>query len=629
MSKRLINVSNIKNAKKGSIPKKPKPQLATLVEEVPGSGKWIHEWKLDGYRILCLKGGDSVKILTRRSKDWTDRFQEVAKEADTIDAEFILDGEMVVMDKNGLSNFQRLQNAMKGRENTKILYYVFDILYLNGYDLTNTPLLERKKALMSLLESKGKGLNRIKLIEHQEGEGPKMLDEACTKGMEGIISKRSDSKYSGKRNKKWRKIKCLHRQEFIIGGYTKPKKSRKGLGSILVGYYNASDELIFAGKVGTGFTDKELKNLSNRFKQMERKTSPFKNPPKEKDLASWITPDIVCEVKFEEWTEDDKLRQPAYLGLREDKKPESVKREDTKSAAPSANPSSSPVTHPDKILYPDPELSKGELAEYYEETAGRIIPHIADRPLSIVRCPSGHQKSCFFQKHVKESMGKGIYPVKVPGDDQEYISVRDAQGLIDLVQLGTLEIHPWGSRKDKLDKPDFIVFDMDPGKGTGWQEVKKAAGDIKELLDSLGLVSFLKTSGGKGLHVYIPIERRSDWKEARDFAHAVSTKMMKRDPEHYIDTMSKEKRSGKVFIDYLRNSQGSTSVAPYSTRAKRGAPISAPLTWEELSSLKDPGEYTMTNINKRLSQLKHDPWQDYFTIKQSLTKEIIRKIGRE
>ncbi|MFP4383304.1 MAG: DNA ligase D [Spirochaetia bacterium] len=629
MSRRLWNPSNIDGGRKASMPKEPKPQLATLVDDVPKSKNWYHEWKLDGYRMLCRKEDNEVTMLTRRSKDWTDRFVSIAEEAQTMDADFILDGEMVVIDEKGLSNFQRLQNALKGKENKKILYVVFDLLYLNGYDLTKSPLSERKEALISLLDTKGGSLDRIRLSEHREGKGSDMLEEACRKGMEGIISKRADSRYSGKRDKSWQKIKCLHEQEFLIGGYTRPKNSRKGLGSIMVGYHDEQGDVIYTGKVGTGFTDRELEELSGLFSSRERKTSPFKNPPKEKDLASWITPDLVCQVKFEEWTKDGKLRQPAYLGLREDKDPEDIRREGKEH---SANPGGGnrentdpKVTHPGKILFPDPKISKGDLAEYYESIGERILPFIQDRPLSIVRCPSGRQKNCFFQKHVKESMGEGIKPVKVPGDNQEYISAVTTRGLISLVQLGTLEIHPWGSRSDKLDSPDFIVFDIDPGEGAGWDMVKDAAREMKDLMDQLGLESFLKTSGGKGLHVYVPIQRRSEWKEVRDFSHAVSTRMKNRDPEKYIDTMSKEKRKGKIFIDYLRNSQGSTSVAPYSTRAKPGAPISVPLQWDELSSLDDSAQYTVKNINSRLSRLKQDPWDDYLKTNQSITKEIMEK----
>lgn len=629
MSKRLKNPANIDEGRKKPMPKELKPQLAALVDEVPEGKNWYHEWKLDGYRMLCRKEDDEVIMLTRRSKDWTDRFLPIVKEAKTIDADCILDGEMVVIDENGLSNFQRLQNALKGRENKKILYVVFDLLYLNGYDLTNSPLSERKEALISLLDNKGGSLDRIRLSEHQEGNGSSMLEKACRKGMEGIISKRADSRYKGKRDKSWQKIKCLHEQEFVIGGYTKPKNSRKGLGSIMAGYHDDHGDVIYAGKVGTGFTDKDLDELSGLFRKRERKTSPFKNPPKEKDLASWITPDLVCQVKFEEWTKDGKLRQPAYLGLREDKDPEDVRREGKEQPG---NPGKDEqekedpqVTHPGKILFPAPGISKGDLAEYYESIGERMLPFIKDRPLSIVRCPSGRQKNCFFQKHVKESMGNGIKPVKVPGDRQEYISVENVQGLISLVQLGTLEIHPWGSRRDKPDRPDFIVFDIDPGEGAGWDLVKNAAREMKDLLDQLGLKSFLKTSGGKGLHVYVPIRRRSAWKEVRDFSHAVSTRMKNRDPDHFIDTMSKEQRKGKIFIDYLRNSQGSTSVAPYSTRAKKGAPLSVPLRWDELGSLEDSAQYTMKNIHSRLSRLKQDPWDEYLNSNQSLTNEIMEE----
>ncbi len=634
------NVASLPNAKKTTMPKTYKPQLATLVQSAPQENEWVHEIKFDGYRILAFVENASVRLQTRNGKNWTKKFSRVADSLKNMPIKTaILDGEIVLVKEDGTTDFQALQNVLKGNDSGTMVYYLFDLPYCSGYDLSSTPLLERKKKLRSLVQELGS--STIRYSDHMTGKGPDMYQHACRYALEGIISKHTKSSYQQKRSRSWVKVKCLKRQEFVIGGYTEPSGSRKGIGALLIGYYD-NNELMYAGKVDTGFNSSTLKKLHKRLQAKERKTAPFSNPPSGSEARNvhWVTPSSIAEIEFSQWTRDNRLRQPVFHGLREDTEPKNVIRE-----KPIDPPSSTGVhklkeanmttiqgvrlSNPDKVLFPDQGVSKKEIADYYVMVADHILPFIVDRPLSLLRCPDGRKKQCFFQKHISDSMPEAIDFIKIKEKKgtEKYILIHDTTGLLSLVQMGVLEIHPWGSSSKNVEKPDILTFDLDPDEGVDWKHVVKAAKLIHDRLEDLGLQSFVKTSGGKGLHVVIPISRRSDWEEVKTFTGALAKDIAKNDPDHFVATMSKEKRKNKIFIDYLRNSRGATSVAPYSTRAKLGATVSAPVRWNELSASLKPDKYHLKNMNRRLSSQKKDPWEGFFNVRQSITSKMKKELG--
>ncbi len=649
------SLAKVAGAKKAPFPDKFSPQLATLASRVPDGDQWLHELKFDGYRILAFfEGSKEIRLVTRNGNDWTARFSMIAdalRELKIRNA--VLDGEVVALDKQGVSNFQQLQNSLKAGDTASLAYYVFDVPYLYGYDLMQSPLVDRKKVLARTLRSvnpANDGL--VRYSDHIEGQGESVLQHACRSAMEGIIAKRADGAYHQFRSPDWLKLKCLKRQEFVIGGYSKPAGSRIGFGALLLGYYDGG-ELKYAGRVGTGFTSQSLKQLASELKKRRIKESPYKNPPTGSECrgVNWVKPDLVGEVEFTEWTTDGRLRHPSFQGLREDKPAAEVVREMPKSPKKLADKtsrngkvltkpktsraSSKPanveitvdgvrVTHPDRVLYPDDGFTKHDLAEYYERVADWILPYVARQPLTLVRCPGGHTGECFFQKHITGAAPDTLHgvPIKEKGKKVEYIALDDTAGLISLVQMGTLELHPWAAREDNVERPDYLVFDLDPGEGTTWKDLIRGALELRNLLESVGFTTFLRTSGSKGLHVVVPIDRRTTWDDVKQFARSVAEKMTREAPDRYIATMSKAKRSGKIFIDYLRNQRGATAIASYSTRRRKGAPVAAPIAWDELNAKTCPDTFNITNIPKRLDNLKKDPWADFFRVRQSITATI-------
>lgn len=638
----LPDPAALSGARKSKLPEEISPELATLVAGPPSGDDWLHEVKFDGYRLIAILAGGKVRILTRNGKDWTAKFGGIAGALEALPVkEAVLDGEAVVLDKDGISDFQALQNALKGSRKNALHFFVFDILYCNGFSLTRVPLIDRKtflQRILGFLES-----DMIRYSDHILGKGAAVFEDACKMSLEGIVSKRAASTYTQRRTRDWLKVKCHKRQEFVIGGYKlSTKASRAGFRSLLLGYYDDGD-LVYSGGVGTGFDSKSLKSIRKDLDAIQQKDSPFVNPPAGADARGvrWVRPELVAEVEFTEWTDENLLRHPSFKGLREDKPAreiiireqssgeESMVKDSTdKKNAAADTVAGIRLTHPDRVLYPDQGLTKAELAEFYADIADWILPHVVNRPLTIVRCPGGSQGQCFYQKNVGEGLPEAIHGVFIEGKeaDRTYIAIKDLKGLISLVQIGVLEIHPWGSRTDNLEKPDRMVFDLDPGEGVSYADVVGAAFKIRDILDGLGLRSFVKTSGGKGLHVVVPLQRRSGWDEMKSFSKAIADKMVELEPAKYIATMSKAKRKGKIFIDYLRNNRDATAVAAYSTRARKGAPVSTPITWDELSPELTPNKYNVFNLRQRLSCLKEDPWKDFFTTRQSITAGMKKKV---
>ncbi|HEY7511570.1 MAG TPA: DNA ligase D, partial [Vicinamibacteria bacterium] len=651
--------SAIPGARKAALPRFLKPQLATLVDEAPEGDGWLHELKLDGYRILCRLEDGTARLLSRNGKDWTGQFESVARAAARLPAEkALVDGEVAMLLPDGTTSFNALQNAGAPPPGARLTYFVFDLLHLDGYDLTKAALEARKDALRALVAPGAAAT--VRFSDHVIGNGREFHEKACGMKLEGIVSKRRDAPYAPTRGKAWLKVKCLREQEFVIGGFTDPEGSRAGIGALLLGVYDGA-ALRFAGKVGTGFTDKSARALRARLEPLEQKASPFAEKIPGAARAHWVEPELVAEVAFGEWTPDDKLRHPSFQGLREDKPARQVVREEPRRveevapapASPRAKPARaaktvprplrsaekppsgvfrrSPggaetvvagvrLTNPDRVMYPDQGLTKLDLARYYESIADWVLPHVRGRPTTLVRCPEGLSEPCFYQKHTGWWAPEALRRVKIQEKTKvgEYLVVDDLSGLIGLVQIGILEVHTWNSLADDVEHPDRIVIDLDPDEGLPWARVIEAARRVRERLSEDKLKSFVKTTGGKGLHVVVPLAGGPTWDASAAYAERIATEIAGREPRAYVAEMSKAKRRGKVFIDWLRNVRGSTSVAAYSTRAKPAAPVSVPLDWDELDERGGPAEYTAKNLGRRLARLKGDPWVAYGKTRQKL-----------
>jgi bifunctional non-homologous end joining protein LigD len=634
----------LSKARKGPLPGSVNPQLATLVDEPPAGDGWLHEIKLDGYRIIAIINDSGIALLSRRGKDWTGKFSEVAEALRNLPVrQAVLDGEIVVLRPDGTTDFQALQEIMRNGRGKMAVFYLFDLLYCNGYDLTRTPLTERKNLLRALVTRMRPVRENIRYSDHIESGGQEVYRHACLLSAEGIVSKQAAAPYEQKRSRSWLKTKCLHRQEMVVGGWTEPGGLRPGFGALLVGYYEDGD-LVYAGRVGTGFDRGDLRRLSDKLRRLGQDGSPFRNPPTGADVRGvhWVRPELVVEVAFREWTRENILRQAAFKGLREDKAAGEVVREvpgdgdgikgsgETGSPVPARKQSRKAVvagvrlSNPDKILYPEQNISKLALAEFYAAIADFILPYVVHRPLTLLRCPDGRQQSCFYQKHLGESLPAILrtIPIVEKEGTRDYVVIDDVRGLVSLVQLGVLEIHPWGSREDDLEKPDLLIFDLDPGPDVGWPEVVAGARLLRRRLEDLDLKSYVKTSGGKGLHLLVPIRRRTGWQVVKDFAGAVARALVRSRPDLFTAEMKKTKRQERIFIDYLRNDRGATTVAAYSTRARAGAPVSTPIRWDELNRTMTPDRYRVDNLPRRLAALKNDPWPDFFTIRQIITRTM-------
>jgi bifunctional non-homologous end joining protein LigD len=525
---------------------------------------------------------------------------------------------------DGRSSFQLLQQRLNADPPGEMVYYAFDLLRVTGEDLRPLPLLERKQRLRSLLGAKSRRGGPIRFSDHVAGESATVLADACRRGLEGVVSKRGDAPYQSGRTRTWLKIKCLNRQEFIVVGFTEPKGARIGIGALLLAVREQGPKLRYAGRVGTGMNDALLGSLRTRLDSLIRAEPPVENPPAgSRGGVRWVEPRLVVEAAFTEWTRDGMLRHPALVGIREDKSPREVHREDPMNVAGIV------LTHADRILYPEQGLTKHDLAAYYEAIAPLMLPHLAGRPLSLVRCPAGTQKACFFQKHWGSQLPEAVDSVDIregSGEKKPYAVVQDAAGLVSLVQHGVLEFHLWGARADNVEAPDRIVFDLDPAPEVSWKKVQEGARALRVLLQEVGLESWIKTTGGKGLHVVVPIARRSTWDDVSGFARALAHHLERTDPTRYLAKASKAARKGKVFVDWLRNTRGATSVAVWSTRARANAPISFPVAWDELDRLKSGDQYRMVDVAKLVSKRKQDPWSGMLTSTQRLTRAMTARL---
>ncbi len=589
-----------------------------------------------------------MRLLTRRDHDWTEKFEPLLTEFRGLSVRnAYLDGEAVVIGDEGISDFSALQNWFttgKGR----LVFYVFDLLFIDNEDLRNRPLIERKERLRALLAA-GKS-HRLLYSGHQLGDGPRFFKAAASMKVEGIISKQTDAPYASGRARSWVKIKVVERQEFVIGGFIPSTVSKASIGALLMGEY-VSGRFVYVGKVGTGYTNAMAAGLFRKLSKLERGDPPFEEVPRDVRHGSvWVEPKLVAEVEFGAWTEDHILRHAAFQGLREDKAPQDVKPEKVetvetaiaktpakkamhRTAAAKKDAEMRPkvlgigISHPERTVFPDKKITKLQVAQYYEAIGGAMLPHVSDRPLALVRCPDGVGPACFFQKHAGASLPDAIREVPQGGGHKgAVLLINSVEGLVSLVQRGVLEIHCWGSRYKKLEQPDMVVFDFDPDAAVKWPKVVKAAVDMRAFLKNLGLESFVKTTGGKGLHVVAPFKPLLEWEAVKEFTRMVADKFAATDPDMYLINMSKKKREGKIFVDYLRNGRGSTVIAPYSTRARPGALIATPLTWTELDGGAKPQDFTMEKVILRVMRRFKDPWKAMFGVKQSITEKTIKTL---
>lgn len=602
-----------KRVKKTALPAFVEPMLASLAKAPPAGSRWLHEIKFDGYRLQARIEAGRVKLLTRSGLDWTGRFgKDVPAALAALPVETaLLDGELVVESGAGASDFSALQADLSEGRSDRFIFYVFDLLYLDGADLRALPLLRRKEMLEALTGTEGK---LLRYSHHFDDDGALVLRHACRLSLEGVVSKLKDGPYRSGRGKGWVKSKCSARQEFVVAGYVPSTTARKAIGSLVLGVHEG-ENLVHVGRVGTGFSQAVAGDLFRRLEAMRVKDSPFAERPaaEEARQVRYVRPELVAEVEFRAWTADHRLRHAAFRGLREDKPAHEIVREVAADAAPKPQRRTVKLTHPDRVYWPDAGVTKEGLADYYTDVWRWIAPHIVGRPLALLRCPSGIGGQKFFQKHAWKGLNSSIVTMQDPKEKagEPLVGIDDLDGLVGLVQAATLEIHPWGSTVADWEHADTIIMDLDPGEGVAWDAVIEAARETRARLGQAGLAAFVKTSGGKGLHVVTPLKPSADWPAVKEFAKAIADAMAADSPDRFVSTIAKSKRRGKILVDYLRNQRGATAVAPYSTRARPGAAVSAPVAWEELAPGLGPAYFTVANMPARLAALKSDPWADF------------------
>ncbi|ESY22245.1 MULTISPECIES: DNA ligase D [unclassified Mesorhizobium] len=623
-----------------STPRYPLPQfrpfqLCTLTDDIPVGSDWLFEMKFDGYRAQVAISGAEVVVYTRNGHDWTRQFKVILPPLQALTrGSALIDGEIVAIDSQGRTNFSMLKTGIAAGMPLK--FYAFDLLELNGDDLAGRPLIERKERLAELLGERDPD-DSLQFSSHIADNGKKVFDTMCAGGHEGIIAKRADSRYVGDRTASWLKIKCTKRQEFVVGGY-RPSDTGRSMASLILGTYE-NGKLIYRGRVGTGFTETMRKSILAQLEKRPLDKPAFASVPRDiARRARWVKPELVAEVSYSEVTPDGSLRHPSFQGMREDKRADQVVMETPKTVA-SANLAPAmgkeiaravgvTLTHPDKVMYPGTEVTKATLAAYYAAVAEKMLPHIQDRPLSLVRDTDGDLQQTFFQKHKLPGMPKTIHDgqlEKMSGKESRILWVDDLAGLIAGVQMNVLEFHVWGSLRQQPNLPHRIIFDIDPDEGLGFGDVTQAALDIRGVLDALGLQSWPLLSGGKGVHVVVPLVPEADWEVVKGFCQDFAELLARTDPSRFVANMSKAKRKGRMFIDYLRNGQGATAICPWSTRARSGASCAVPVTWDELPTFKSASAFDVFAAAARAQE--SDAWEGYSDVEQTLT-EWIRKAVR-
>lgn len=638
--------SRLPGARPASFPAALPPQLASIAERAPTGDTWLHEIKFDGYRIVAHVEHGKVRLMTRNGLDWTARLRALAKQLATLPVEeAILDGELVALSASGASSFRDLQEALSRKQTAQLTYQVFDLVHVDGHDLAAVPLIERKQALAQLLQSAGyESGSAVRYSDHVRGQGPEFFEQACALGLEGIVSKRADAPYRSGRSGLWVKVKCAHQSaEFVVGGYTPSAGARSGFGALLLGTLR-DGKLEYSGRLGTGFSSRQLEELHAQLQRDEIAHSPFAPSDSLPHLRGvhWVKPRMVVTVEYVERTRDGLLRQPTFLGVREDVAPEEIEWSGTNleeapaSATRAVRPSTSgavvidgvELTHPERILYPEQGVTKLALARYYESIHEWLLPYLAQRPLVLLRCPEG-RGGCFYQKHLPRTQAGSVPRVAIKEEDGtgEYVYVRTLTDVLALVQHDVLELHAWGCRMDDVEHPDLLVFDLDPAADVAWEEVLRTARGLRERLQQLGLTAFARTTGGKGLHLAVPLQPEADWHTAKEFAKAVAELHAKDEPRLLTTNMSLTKRRGRIFLDYLRNARGSTAIASYSPRARSRAPVAVPLRWDELSLAVRSDHYTLETLPRRLASLKADPWEGFFEAAVPLNAERLKAVG--
>ncbi|HET7794131.1 MAG TPA: DNA ligase D [Rhizobacter sp.] len=607
------------------------PQLATLVSEVPPGDDWLYEIKFDGYRILTRIDGDDVRCFTRNGHDWSRKLPQLVKAIQALKIGWgWLDGEIVVAGPNGVPDFQALQNAFDAQRTQGIQYFVFDLPFHGGEDLRERPLSERRERLAGLVgQRKGEAVQFSAAFDE---DPKKLLASAQQAGLEGLIGKRADSPYRAQRSTDWIKLKVSARQEFVIGGFTEPQGSRTGIGSLLLGIHDEEGALRYAGNVGSGFDQRMLAHLREQLDAIETDVSPFADAPQrvgtvKRVAPHWVKPKLIAEVSFAQWTRGGHVRQAVFHGLRSDKPPQRITKEVAKKvnppAAPAALPAKFRVTHPERVIDKQSGLTKGELVGYYARVAGLMLPHLKQRPVALMRAPEGVGGETFFQKHAEgralanvDVLDRALYP-----QDDPLLAISTPLGLVSAAQMNVIEFHTWNATTRAMAKPDRMVFDLDPGEGVGFEQVKEGTQLVKAFLDELGLVSFLKTSGGKGLHVVVPLTPKFAWDTVKAFSRAIVVHMAEVIPQRFVAKSGPKNRIGKIFIDYLRNGEGATTVCAWSARARPGMGISVPLAWDELAGLTSAAQWTVRNAGDRLA-VGNTPWDGYVAAKQGLVKPM-------
>ncbi len=625
-ARKILDPSALPKAKSAELPAWVEPCLPSPVETAPSGKDWVHEIKYDGYRVQARIENGRVALLTRQGLDWTERFPGVAPAAAALPVKSaLIDGEIVVHTEAGIASFTALVDTLKSGAGTLVLY-AFDLLYLDGFDLREAPLKDRKAALGKIIAANGDN-NRIRFSEHIAGDGSTIFRHASRLGLEGIISKMASSPYRSGRSKTWLKMKAAYTGAFVVAGFIPSTVDTHAVGALVLGEHR-DGKLQPSGHVGSGFTADSARALWQKLDPLRTRTAPLKDETATAKGVKWVEPVVTAEIEYRSRTGSDLIRHAVFRRLLEDSEPADTRRND---AAPRTR-MRDPVplvrlTNPGRLFWPEQGITKQGLADFYTEIADWILPHIAGRALSLLRCPGGVTEQCFFQKHRWAGLSNAARPVPIPDEAEPMIAIDDLGGLLELVQAGVLEIHPWGSMADRPELPDRATLDLDPGDGVPWERVIDAAIDVRDRLSKLGLRSFVKTTGGKGLHVVFPLVPKADWDSVKRFTQRVAEDMARERPDRYTANMAKRDRRGRIYVDYLRNGMGATAVAAYSTRARPGAAVSTPLSWDEIGPGIRANHFTLHNLPKRLAFLDKDPWEGFLLLQQELP-DLDKMAGR-